>query len=341
MRKLTILTLLILASATQGRPFIPPVGSMHVPMALAEAELVFVVDGDDVKSTETVKRNVPVPGSVENGEHNCQTFTTDKIEILGGKRAEAMKGKTLQFISPAISQANRRNRRLYFRPVSFRPGQKYLVVLQKIENVDELFLPVDGVHFRPANDRTIAEAKLMVNPERWSWGRSDDSGLQLGLIIRQPEVRIYKVAGQDRQFASLNVMVMLRNTGDKPVRLSLHPDQKPIKLLAMDDEGTVVEASPYAGKKQISLAYGSVLPKYIQHELAPGEFTCLGPMGLSPYGMAVQIPVKAGKWKLFAIFDGKDTDGGRLWTGEIRSQGVDIQASEGVRPIRPILRQAE
>jgi hypothetical protein len=279
-----------------------------------------------------------LPGRDQPAEGAFTVYIAKIESVLGGAEAKGLTGQdkepTLTFLSeqpkaePGKIRPIRPPVRGGVRPMPpvpgritprFVAGRKYVLILQALADSEAYLLPSRPGYYRMASDSLIAQARKLANVEQWSWGRADEAGLQAAVLPRQEHLPSY----QGR--AAVNLLAVVRNTGDKPVRFSLHPRNKPIHLLAINAEGTVVQGDPYTGRLA---SYNPGLvnqPKYIQHELGPGEMAFVGLNGLSGWGFQTQMDLPEGKWKLHVILRGKDDDGGRLWTGEIRSKGVEVK----------------
>ncbi len=338
MRKWTAMAMVLIGLSSPARALVlVAYSAVPLPQLLANADLVVVVNGGDVEKGKAEERALKLPGQDAPVKVKFTAYTAKVASILGGAKAKALAGEgrtpTVVFLCPqpevrvnAIRPA--RPVRGGPRPLpgvpgrtipSFVGGRKYLLILQALSGSESYLLPTSPDHFRMANDETIEQARKLADIGAWSWGRADDAGLQVAVLPRQEQLPSY------RGRAALNLLVVVRNTGDKPVRFSLHPRNKPLHLLAINAEGTVVEADPYRGRLA---SYNPGLvnqPKYIQHELEPGQLAFIGLNGLSGWGFQTQVALAEGKWKLHAVFRGKDDDGGRLWTGEVRSKGVDVE----------------
>ena len=213
----------------------------------------------------------------------------------------------------------------------YNDGIDYVFVLLEIPGRKELLLPVGFDYSRMASLEYVEQLQMLLKARDWAWGKADESGLQLALVLNQAQITL-RQSPRFGRYAQINVAVVLRNTGEKPILVDLHPERKPIRIGAMDNEGKVVETSPYEGCAA-SYLERTPWPTQIRHELRPGEMAVLSASGLARHGVNIQLEgVEKGTWSLYAVFEGKKSADGLVWTGRIQSEAA--KASVAAPPNR-------
>ena len=342
--------LLLAAGSAAGLVMVMPM--MPIEEAVAAADLIVHVSSVQQGDKQTLEAKLPEDLGVQSD--TVVRYTAKVEKVLGGRdagKAGDLKEVTFLAEAPGKPQNNLKQlppgagARPVRPPVNYR-GQtyphlanngQYVLLLRKLPDGKGYFLPSDMAHWRGASEPYVKQIERIGDVEKWTWGKADASGLQVAILPRTDNVPL----NGDR--AVVNVSVVVRNSGDKPVRFSVHPRHKPLMIVAMDAEGGVVQANPYENSPVYGMMYQR-LPAHMQEELAPGQMAFLGTTGLSANGVIVQLPLKEGDWKFYAVFQGSDDDGGRAWTGEVRSKPLELPVKQlsrrGAEPNElPVLRK--
>jgi len=219
--------------------------------------------------------------------------------------------------------------------VQLKVGTSYVLLLKKLAGRKEYYFAPMPPHYQLASPAIVGRVRKIANVDAWPWGKADAAGLQVALMPsaaygRGTAGQYYCQGGK----VYLSMLVALRNTGAKPIRVDTGPSNKPIQVEAVDDNGARVQGDPYKNVRIRTRAGHSYVIT-----LAPGRMKLIGLAGASPYGVRVQVPLKPGRHNVqvaFAVPRDNGTAGD--WGGAIRSAATTITVTE--RPTRPPIRRA-
>jgi hypothetical protein len=212
-----------------------------------------------------------------------------------------------------------------------RVGRSYVLILRKMPEGGTYYLPAYFRNWRPTSKEWIEQVRRAADVEKWPWGKAVD-GLQIALLTTRQELWLRTATirgprGQRRaRTVFVQMVVALRNTGKKPLAVSLYPEDRYLSVKAVGPASKTVAADFYSRLAMMDIrAFGPWAVK----TLAPGELLFLGPMGAAPHGLGTNLELTAGKWKLTAGFTSKrqpsGKDAARLWNGAIESKPVPVE----------------
>jgi len=227
---------------------------------------------------------------------------------------------------------------------SLAPGESYVLILRKMPDKPEYYLPSYPKNYGLAKPEQVARIRRAALVDKWSWGPAV-GGLQIALMPQQTSVQLRQIRRLVRdksgrmkpqfqgQSAQVRLVVALRNTSKKPISVSFYPGDRFLSITAKGPGGKTVKPDLYASLARMRLApFG---PKNVT-TIEPGKLLFISPMGAADYGMSVNLDVAAGKWKLTASYTASRKGIGgkqKLWTGKTSSTPVRIE----VRPARRVI----
>ena len=217
-----------------------------------------------------------------------------------------------------------------------KPGEKYVLILRKLEGRDECFLPSYPKNLARASDVAIRQIAAAADTGKWKWGQAV-KGLQMTVRLPNPEVRLVQSVQRPRlpngkmgpavktKHAYLNPTIALRNNSRKAITISLYPKDEFLSFTVVGPGGVVARPNWYeylARSRQQPFG-----PKNLR-TIAPGEIVFVSPHGEATYGMGMQLELHPGKWIVNARYKvarkAKDAAGKPVWVGEVVTKAVEV-----------------
>jgi cell division septation protein DedD len=166
-------------------------------------------------------------------------------------------------------------------------GGQYVLILQKIKDRDEYYLP--NYHANRDSASSLDRYRVPADVEKWNWGKPA-GGLQMAFFVRNDEKVITKIQPQPEAM----VLFAVRNVSDKDVTIPLGPGS--LHIIAEKGEAKV-DPDLYAevGKsRQVPVK---------QVAIKPGKIIFLSHLQQALVETSYVLPLERGEWALKVAFD--------------------------------------
>ena len=214
--------------------------------------------------------------------------------------------------------------------VSFRQGQKYLLVLRAMPDGKAYYLQPDPRLFimdtPNARDRIDALRKV-ADAESWPWGEAV-SGLQLACVPERDEfVRSRTRQGGRNGPVSLSSRIgfvaVVRNVSREPVALAHFPADRYLMMTANAPGKQAERVDLYKGM-QFREPFGQGHVSVVE----PGDMVMLARYGKGPYGEYQALEAPPGRLHLGLVYESKregvGPNGLPLWRGKLVSGMAEV-----------------
>jgi len=210
-------------------------------------------------------------------------------------------------------------------------GTAYVLILRRLPDRREYFLPAYPKNFRTAVEKNVAEVEAFADVDAWPWGE-ETGGLRVALVPSSPTATLYP-ARTGTPTVQVQVTVALRNTTAGPLAVNLYEWDRHLTVYVVAVDGAAVKYDMYSYLEQSRKRKQPFGPDAVE-VIPAGEMLLIGPAGATKYGLGLHLPLTAGKWNIQAAYEtnrkGAAKGGQPLWTGKVVSASAQIE----VRPAR-------
>jgi hypothetical protein len=304
------------------------------PILTTRAELTVEVRVTRAGRPEKVELRLPDHKKAETGRF--RTYQAEVVRVLRAKGEQAggvEKGGKIKvmarFAAPArpgqpVPLGGR------FAP-SLKVGQKYLLILRTMDKREEYYLPSYPKNLARAGDAAaVKRIEAACAVEKWAWGKPA-KGLQLALVPDDDSVFLARTRrnGKESMTAGIRRVFALRNAGKKPIKVSVWPGHRYLKLTVAGPGGKSVSADLY---ERLGVAKIKPFDKEVVRTIAPGRILFVQPMGEDKHGGMNRLELAPGKWRFTARYSVEAGAGGEraedLWTGSVESKPVTVEVKQ-------------
>jgi hypothetical protein len=332
-----------MGSIASGQGFLsdPP-----LEFLVGRSELVVVAKVVKVEDAGELK--IAAPDERKPAQGRFTRYTLAVSEVIREEKAAAPRDPNAA-PSPATQPAPRRISILAKTPpvairgqmpdggywVDLREDQSYILLLRRLPDRQEYYLPLHPMNSRPAAKQEVDKVKKAAEFSSWPWGKSVD-GLQIALLMNRTQARLQKswvrvpggpAQGVPQTTARFEMVLALHNLSDKAIRVDLHPTGEFLKLQAADANGKALSLDLYAEVRKT--AVGSAIEPY-SREIAPGRVLFVVAEGEAKEATVLQPQMTPGKWTFKASYANalKGPTTPPFWNGQAESAPVEVEVKE-------------
>ena len=300
-----------------------------------------------VKAEDAGELKIAAPDERKPAEGRFTRYTLAVSEVIREEKAAAPKDPNAA-PSPATQPAPRRISILAKTPpvairgqmpdggywVDLREDQSYILLLRRLPDRQEYYLPLHPMNSRPAAKEDVDKVKKAAEFSSWPWGKSVD-GLQVALLMNRTQARLQKswvripggpAQGVPQTTARFEIVLALHNVSDKAIRVNLHPAGEFLKLQAAGPDGNTLPLDLYVEVRKMAVA-PAILP--FSREIAPGKVLFVAPEGQAKEATVLQPQMTPGKWTFRASYAQRTpTTAPSTWTGQADAAPVQMEVKE-------------
>lgn len=307
----------------------------YVPLEVLAGKSEVVVVAEALSSTASAKMLLLPPDYPRPVDAWFRGFDLKVTEVIKADGVKVVKGGKISVLGHAMDPGRVGGPALSTDDLypEFKKGSSYVLLLRKMADRDQLYLPFYPTCAQKATRQAVARVRIAADVRKWAWGVVVN-GLQIACV---PRDRVFQLRGPGKirrrgQWvvfpAPTAVYVMatvaLRNTSDKPVTVNLYQWDKFLSAAGADAKGATITAELYTGMDRVRPT--PMTDKNIA-TVKPGEMIYIGPFGDGGYGAGLRLPAKPGEWAVRVAYTSKRAKGPKdqpLWTGALQSGPVTI-----------------
>jgi hypothetical protein len=277
-------------------------------------------------------------------------FRFYNVKVTSSIKGAAAKGKELTLVARAPQPAGPNGRRFIMMDGPAYPsltvGDRYIVVLKKMDGKGKYHLPAYFKNFRRESEQELKRYVQASDSTKWAWGKSVN-GLRMAITPSRTELMLPR--GKRLSYVRKNGKmvrvamppsvyvqgaIILQNTSDKPISVNLYRADKFMSIQAANAAGKVVKVDLYTAMLSRNVKAFDAKDVVV---IEPGKTKFIASYGASVLGFNFRLPVKPGKWTLgvgYASKRAKGAGGEKLWAGSVTSAPVELTVKTFPKPKR-------
>ncbi len=200
----------------------------------------------------------------------------------------------------------------------FQTGKSYMMILSKLPDRTEYYLPSYFLNFKADADPMVKEVEKLADLDSWPWGK-EQNGLRMACMM----MSAYVTPGGTGDRAFCFACVAVRNVSDKPLAVNLYDNDKCLQITATSDAGAF-STNFYNFKSRQPADFDASNTVVVN----PKAMVFIGPTSLGDRGLGFRLPLDPGKYEFHATYtnsrEGKGKNDVPLWKGTLDSKPVSM-----------------